>query len=96
MGNNATFQQHILETVSKARWMVDWVLHTFKSKEKCIMLALFKALIQPVLDYCSQLWSPHRKGDIQELESVQRAFTQKIRGTKDLNYWQILKKRLGL
>ncbi|XP_045109183.1 uncharacterized protein LOC123503463 [Portunus trituberculatus] len=26
------------------------------------MQALWKALIQPILNYCNQIWSPHRKG----------------------------------
>lgn len=95
VNNDATFQHHIKETTSKARRMVGWVLRTFRSREQEVMLALWKALIQPVLDYCSQLWSPHKKGDIQELESVQRAFTRTIKGMKGLNYWQRLQK-LGL
>ncbi|MPC43266.1 hypothetical protein E2C01_036910 [Portunus trituberculatus] len=84
--DDATFQHHISETVNKAKRMVGWVLHTFKSREKDVMLGLWKALIQPMLDYCSQLCSPHIKGDIQKLESVQRAYTRKIRGINELNY----------
>ena len=45
-----------------------------------------EALIQPVLDYCSQLWSPHQAGDIQQLEAVQRAFTRKITGMGSYDY----------
>ena len=59
------------------------------------MLTLWKALVQPILDYCSQLWSPHKKSDIQRLEAVQRSFTKQIRGLGDLDYWDRLK-ALGL
>ncbi|MPC32331.1 hypothetical protein E2C01_025642 [Portunus trituberculatus] len=55
MSDDATFQQHISEAANKARRMVGWVLRTFKSRGKDVMLALWKALIQPILDYCSQL-----------------------------------------
>ena len=43
------------------------------------------------MEYCSPLWSPQMVGDIQLLESVQRSFTSKIAGMKDLDYWQRLK-----
>ena len=51
--------------------------------------------MQPVLDYCSQLWSPHKAADIQAMEAVQRSFTAYIWEAKGLNYWDRLQK-LGL
>ncbi|KAK3877174.1 hypothetical protein Pcinc_018091 [Petrolisthes cinctipes] len=59
------------------------------------MLTLWRALVQPVLDYCSQLWSPHMVLDIQALESVQREYTRQVKAMKELSYWERLK-RLGL
>ncbi|KAK3881365.1 hypothetical protein Pcinc_014196 [Petrolisthes cinctipes] len=81
--------------MKKARRMAGWVLRTFYSIEDDCMLTLLRALIQPKLDsldYCCQLWSPHKAADIQALESVQRAYTRQIRGLKDLPYWDRLKK----
>ena len=75
--------------------MAGWALRTFRSRDRETMITLWKALIQPVLDYCSQLWSPHKKGDIQELESTQRYFTRQITGMQGLTYWERLEK-LGL
>ncbi|XP_076058674.1 uncharacterized protein LOC143035694 [Oratosquilla oratoria] len=90
-GNDATFQHHIMQTVKRAREMASWVLKTFSSRKVQVMLTLWKALIQPILDYCSQLWSPHKRRDIQNLEAVQRNYTRKhIRGMKDLNSWDRL------
>ena len=54
------------------------------------MLTLWKALILCHLDYCSQLWSPHKTGDIQVIEMLQKAFISKIAGLQDLNYWEQL------
>ena len=95
LNEDCSFQHHIMETVKKARGMAGWVLRTFTTRKLKIMLTLWKALVQPTLDYCSQLWSPHKKGDIQQLEVVQRLFTKQIRGLRDLNYWDRLKE-LGL
>ena len=36
------------------------------------MLTLLKSLVQPKLDYCSQLWSPTDQSSINKLEDVQR------------------------
>ena len=57
------------------------------------MLTLLKSLVQPKLDYSSQLWSPSDQLTINKLESVQRHLVEKIRDTKlnTLNYWEKLK-----
>ena len=47
-------------------------------------------MILPILDYCSQLWSPLKKGQINDLESLQRSFTSKIDGLRNMDYWQRL------
>ena len=56
------------------------------------MKTLWKSLVQPRLDYCSQLWSPSDQESINRLESVQRHFTSKVTEIKDLDYWDRLKK----
>ena len=55
------------------------------------MLTLWKALVLPHFDYCSQLWSPSSILHIQELESIQRSFLKKIKGLSSMNYWKQLK-----
>ena len=54
------------------------------------MLTTWKSLVLPILDYCSQLWSPQNKGDIQMIEDIQKSFTRKIffHGRED--YWDRL------
>ena len=55
------------------------------------MLTLWKSLVLPILDYCSQLWSPSNKGLIQQIESIQQSFTRKIAiGNLTNNYWDRL------
>ena len=57
------------------------------------MLTLLKSLVQPKLDYCSQLWSPADQASINKLESVQYNLVNKIKDNKlqDLSYWDKLK-----
>ena len=47
------------------------------------MKTIWKTLIQPKMDYCSQLWSPSDQDSIVKLESVQRHFTSKVQSLKD-------------
>ncbi|XP_076053580.1 uncharacterized protein LOC143032597 [Oratosquilla oratoria] len=90
LSDDTTFQHHITQSVKRARGMASWVLMTFSSREVQVMLTLWKAFIQPILDHCSQLWSPHKRGDIQKFEAVQRNYIRHIKGMKDLNYWDRL------
>ena len=56
------------------------------------MLTLLKSLVQPKLDYCSQLWSPSDQNSINKLEAVQRHLVTKIKDSRlsGLNYWEQL------
>ena len=54
------------------------------------MMTLWKSLVQSKLDYCSQLWSPADARTINMLEDIQRKFSSRITGMKDLDYWERL------
>jgi hypothetical protein len=92
MSNTATFSEHINKIANSARDMCSWILRTFKSRSPELMLTTWKSLVLPILDYCSQLWCPIAKGEIQKLEKIQQSFTRKIKlNTPGLNYWDRLK-----
>ena len=52
-------------------------------------------MVRSLLEYCCPLWHPSKICNIQELESVQKAFTARITGMRDLHYWDRLQ-RLSL
>ena len=54
------------------------------------MVTLWKCMIQPKLDYCSQLWSPSDQESINSIESVQINFLSRVAGTAHLNHWERL------
>ena len=56
------------------------------------MLVLLKSLVQPHLDYCSQLWCPSSQGHINGIENVQKSLVKQIwdRGLAGLHYWDKL------
>ena len=87
---DGTFREHINKICLSAKNMCAWILRTFKSRSPDLMLTTWKSLVLPILDYCSQLWSPQRKGDIQQIEEIQKSFTRKIPLPGRENYWSRL------
>ena len=89
--NDAEFKTHIDVIVNKCNKVMGYILRTFKTRKSDLMKHLFKALLLPLAEYCSQLWSPTDRASIQKLEGIQRSFTRKIAGMMDKDYWQRLK-----
>jgi len=46
----------------------------------------FVVYVRPILEYNSVVWSPWLKQDIDQIEKLQRRFTKRLVGMKDLNY----------
>ena len=90
MSSNGTFSEHIQKICLSARNMCAWILRTFSDRSCDLMLTTWKSLVLPILDYCSQLWCPLKKGDIQLIEDIQKAFTRKI-PHKGHDYWERLR-----
>ena len=76
MSNNADFKEHIVKVSETVRDLSAWILRSFKSRSPTVMLQLWKSIVIPHLDYCSQLWNPHYVASIQQLE--QRPLGQRI------------------
>ena len=92
LSNNLSFNIHIENTIAAASKLVGWGLRTFKSRGREVMLTLLKSLVQPKLDYCSQLWSPADQSSINKLEAVQHHLVGSIQDKKleGLDYWEKL------
>ena len=88
---NNSWSPHIREITDRARKKAAGVLSVFFTRSSEIMLTLYKSMVRSLLEYCSPLWNPLKISDIQELESVQKAFTARISGLKDVHYWDRLK-----
>ena len=90
MSSDATFNEHISRVTTAASQKCGWVLRTFKTRECFPLIVLWKSLILPILDYCSQLWSPCAPGPIQAIEKVQVNYLRKISRIAHLDYWRQL------
>ena len=71
---------HIATCVSRANRIVGLIKRTYEYKSKRNIIALYKSLVRPHLEYCVQAWRPHNKNDTDNLEGVQRRMTNMING----------------
>ena len=92
LDSDLSFTLQIEKVVSSASQMVGWGMRTFRGRSSYLLLTMFKSLVQPHLDYCSQLWSPTSQELINKLEQVQRSLVSKIsdKRIQNLNYWEKL------
>ena len=91
MSSDGTWSEHIHGMVNKAMSVASWALSVFASRDKMVMLTLFKSMVRSHLEYCCPLWHPYKIGDIQKIENVQRSFTRRINGMSTYSYWDRLR-----
>ena len=89
MSSTADFKDHITALISTVRDLSSWILRSFHSRSPVLMLQLWKSLVIPRLDYCSQLWSSNQVALIQQ-EELQRVFLKRIYGFRNKPYHKAL------
>ena len=91
ISEDMSWDVHITNIINTSKKYTFWILRTFRSRKKEIILFLFKTFVIPRLEYGCQIWSPHLKKDIIRLESLQKMITSKIDGVDGQNYHERLK-----
>ena len=89
------FGRHIQTIVARANRMLSLIRISFACMEKTMFLNLYLVLVRPLLEYCVQVWSPHKKKYINLIEGVQRRATRMVPELRHLEYSERLEK-LGL
>ena len=93
--NKLNFSEHVGKVTAKANSRLAIIKRTISNLTPEIFLPLYKALVRPLLEYCSPVWNPMLKKDKTEIEKVQRRATKLIKSLSDLEYDERLY-RLGL
>ena len=84
--DDGTFAEHIENVCRKARQKGGWLLRTFYSRSTLFMKQMFNSIVQPQIDYCSQLWMPQEGRSLEMLEKVLRDFSRRIPELRELSY----------
>merc|ERR1712025_1087588 len=83
---DVSFDEHLNDLVLSSKIKVGLLLRTFKTREVEPMLKMFNSFIRSKLDYCSIIWNPDKKEEIDKIERIQKNFTSKIKGLEEKNY----------
>ena len=89
------FGKHIRVMVNRANRMLGMIRRGFTCLDQEIFKLLYPVLVRPLLEYCVQVWSPHKQMDIDLIEKVQKRAVRMVPGMRDLSYEEKLVK-LGL
>ena len=76
--SNLKYGPHFAIIASKANARAKLILKSFLSRNSITMTRAFIIYVRPFQKYCSPVWSPHFKQDIDLIENVQRSFTRKL------------------
>ena len=88
---NLKFHKHASFAVKKVNTILGLKKRSFTVCDHKTLPKLFKAMVQPHLEYGNVVWGPHFKLDQQVIERVQKRATKLIRNIKDLPYSERLK-----
>ena len=86
-----SFKEHMHDKINKAYSMLGIIKRNFKYLTIPTFILLYKNMVRSYLDYCSSVWSPYSKCDIEDLEKVQKRATRLLPELKGRNYIDRLK-----
>ena len=78
------------QIVKSTAWRIKQLNLVFHYNDVNFRKFLYVTYIRPLLEYNTQIWSPHLVGDINLIENVQRRFTKFLPGLQNLSYIQRL------
>ena len=72
MSNNLKWSEQVNSTVNKASRILGLIKRTVGSSNTVVFAKLYKALVRPILEYASPVWSPYQVKEVKALEGIQR------------------------
>jgi hypothetical protein len=80
------FNQHVANIIHEARVCARLIIRGFCPKDSSVLIKAFVMYVRPMLEYCSSIWSPFTKANVNKLEAVQQNFTKYVAGLSDCGY----------
>jgi ribonucleases P/MRP protein subunit RPP40 len=84
--NKLRFKKQCAKAANKANQVLGMINRNVRSRNKEVVMKLYKGLVRPLMEYSIQAWNPYKKGDIKLLERVQKRATKMIEGFSNKNY----------
>ena len=89
--NKLNFSNHISQATGKANRTLGVLRRSFDHLSDKTFIQLYKSLVRPMLEYGHSIWTPAKKNQQQEVETVQRRATKLIGRLKNKPYSQRLR-----
>ncbi len=80
------YKKHISAICLKASRLSAMIRRAFCTRDKTFLMRLFTVFVRPMLEYASPLWNPQDVGMCEQLEKVQRRYTQYLFGRHRPSY----------
>jgi len=93
--DNLKFSLHCSQIANRANRTLGFIKSNLSSRNREVILPLYRALVRPHLEYAVQLWSPYFVRDIANIERIQRRATKLVEGMQGKCYQDRLKE-LGM
>lgn len=74
--NKLDFRGHINSIISKSYAKIFHLFKYIRTKNLKIWCNAFKMYVRPILEYCTEIWSPYQKLLINKIEKVQKLYTR--------------------
>lgn len=72
------FSDHCSTIASRAKSRAYLILRCFTSNDPHLLTKAYLVYVRPIVEYCTQVWSPHHHKDIIIIEKVQKYFTRRV------------------
>ena len=86
IASDLSFSTHINSVVKTAFQRVNLIFRAFTTRDVSCLLRAYIAYVRPILEYNTPVWSPHKIGEIEKIEKVQRYFTRRLPNLSNLSY----------
>jgi hypothetical protein len=97
MNSSLSWNDHIKSIAGQASRTLGFLKRNFYGCSKNAKLALYKSLVRSKLEYCSSVWDPYTKTNIDLLEAIQNRAARFIANNYNHNYSvSALKSAIGL
>ena len=84
--NQLTFDSHVRSLATRASNISKCLKNAFDTPAKSFRLQMHKTFVLPILESFSPIWSPQAIGQIKQIESVQRSFTNRLFDSPEPTY----------